>query len=81
VPPTPNPTPTPTPTATRCRVPKLAGKTLKVAKKALGKAHCALGKVKKKPSARKMRGKVIGQSPKAGASKARGTKVALVLGK
>ena len=40
-----------------CVVPKLKGKTLKAARKALKKADCKLGKVKGK-------GKVVSQNPK-----------------
>ena len=74
--------PTPAPTAVRrkrCRVPKLRKKSLKQAKKALRKANCRLGKVKRKRSRKVKRGRVISQSPKPRANRARGTKVKLVL--
>jgi hypothetical protein len=63
-----------------CVVPKLKGKTLKAAKAALLKAHCAIGKVSKKSSARKA-GKVLSQKTKAGKRLAAGAKVAFVLGR
>ncbi len=61
----------------RCTVPKLAGKKLKVAKRALTKAECKLGKVKghKTKSA-----KVKKQSPKPGNVLAPGAKVNVKLG-
>jgi Ca2+-binding RTX toxin-like protein len=64
-----------------CRVPKLKGKSLAAAKKALAKAICRLGKVKKKKSARKLRGHVLSQSPSSGRLLATGSKVAVVVGK
>lgn len=61
-----------------CVVPKLKGKTVKAAKKAIGRADCKLGKItrrKGKP------GKVLKQSPKAGKVLAPKTKVKLAVGK
>lgn len=45
--PTVSPTASPTPTPVTCVVPKLKGKTVAKARKALKKAHCKLGKVSK----------------------------------
>ncbi len=61
----------------RCVVPKLKGKKLKAAKKALKKAHCSLGKVK--PQGTKT-GKVKKQKPKGGAVLPAGSKVNIKLG-
>jgi PASTA domain/IPT/TIG domain len=61
-----------------CTVPKLKGKTLKQAKKAIGRGGCKLGKVTRhngKP------GKVLHQSPKPGKVLAPRTKVNLTVGK
>ena len=61
-----------------CTVPKLKGKTLKAAKKSLGRADCKLGKVKRgegKP------GKVLKQSPKPGKVLKSGSKVSVTVGK
>lgn len=61
-----------------CVVPKLQGKKVKAAKKAIGRGHCKTGKItrrKGKP------GKVLKQSPKAGKVLAPGTKVKLTVGK
>lgn len=68
------------PKPAQCVVPKVKGKTLKAAKAALLKAHCAVGKVSKKSSAGKA-GKVLAQKAKAGKRLAAGAKVALVLGR
>lgn len=73
----------PPPTATgpastvKCVVPKLAGRKLKGARKALGRAHCKLGKVhRKQPDAKH----VVGQHPKPGKTRAAGSKVSVTLG-
>ena len=62
-----------------CRVPKLAGRSLTSAKRALKAAHCKLGRVHE-PRHPKGRLVVRGQSPKAGARHKAGTKVAVTLG-
>jgi hypothetical protein len=65
-----------------CRVPKLKGKKLRAAKKALYRADCKLGKVQRRTvSNSKARHKVIKQSPKPGKVLASGSKVRIVLGK
>jgi PKD repeat protein len=70
------------PPAAKCKVPKLKGKSLSKAKSLLKKSHCKLGKVTK-PKKRKHHklGKLVvkSSSPKAGATKPAGTKVALRL--
>jgi hypothetical protein len=63
--------------ATQCVVPKLKGKTLKAAKKALKAADCRLGTVR--PKGQKT-GKVKKQSPKAGTVLPAGSKVKVTLG-
>ena len=60
------------------KVPKLTGLTLKQAKSKLRKAHCRLGKVTKKRSA-KRRGRVIAQKPKRGSARRSGTRASVVL--
>jgi hypothetical protein len=76
-----NPTPNnPTPTSTvKCTVPALKGKSESKAKKAITKAHCAVGKIKHKRSHKVKKGHVISSSPGAGTKHAAGTKVKLVL--
>jgi PASTA domain len=77
----PSPTPNnPTPTSTtKCTVPALKGKSESKAKKAITKAHCAVGKIKHKRSHKVKKGHVISSSPGAGTKHAAGTKVKLVL--
>jgi hypothetical protein len=67
-----------TPVAAKCTVPKLTGLTLKKAKAKLRKAHCRLGKVTRKRSA-KRKGRVIAQKPKPRTRGKAGLKVAVVL--
>jgi len=61
-----------------CHVPKLKGKTLAAARRALKKAHCALGKVHK-PHHAHGRLVVRRQSPSAGKVRRAGTRVAVTL--
>lgn len=64
----------------RCVVPKLKGSTLAKAKRALKRAHCRLGKVRKPGHVRRGFQLVVGsQSPAAGSSRAAGAKVAVRL--
>jgi hypothetical protein len=60
-----------------CAVPRLKGKKLKAAKKALGRADCRLGKVKR---AEGKPGKVIKQRPKPGKVLKSGSKVSVTVG-
>jgi hypothetical protein len=63
-----------------CKVPRLKGKKLKAAKKALRRSRCQLGKVKRRASRKVPRGRVIRQRPKAGKTiKRRRTPVSLVV--
>jgi beta-lactam-binding protein with PASTA domain len=63
-------------------VPKLKGKTLAQAKKALTKANCKLGKVTKKKVGRKVKaGRVLSFKPGAGKRLASGTKINLTVGR
>jgi uncharacterized delta-60 repeat protein len=64
-----------------CVVPKLKGKTLRAAKRALKKAHCSPGKVTRAFSAKVRKGRVISQKPKPGKKLAAGSKVKLKLSK
>jgi serine/threonine-protein kinase len=63
----------------RCTVPKLAGKTLVQARAVIGRARCSVGRISRKPSIRVLRGRVSTQSPAAGATLRRGSKVNLTL--
>jgi hypothetical protein len=64
--------------AARCVVPRLKGRTLAAAKRALAHAGCRLGKVSKRRS-RHRRGTVLDQSKAAGRKVSRGTRVAVTL--
>jgi hypothetical protein len=65
----------------QCVVPKVVGLKLAKAKTKIKKAHCRVGKVTRKHSSKKKRGRVIKQSPKAGKHLPAGTKVKLTVGK
>jgi hypothetical protein len=67
-------------TPVQCVVPKLKGLKLAAARKAAGKAHCAVGKVKRKQSAKKAT-TVLKQGAKAGSVLAQGSKIALTVAK
>jgi len=73
-------TPPPAPQA-KCRVPRVIGMRLAVARKKIGSANCNTGRVRRARSAKTRVGKVLSQSPKAGAIRTRGTKVNLVVGR
>ena len=60
-----------------CKVPKVKGRTLAAAKKALKKANCGVGKVNKAASAKIAKGKVVSSKPGAGAKRKAGAKVSL----
>jgi hypothetical protein len=65
----------------KCKVPKVVGLTLKKARTKLLKAHCRLGRVKKKASRPKKKGRVLSQRPKPGKSFPGGSKVNVTVGK
>ncbi|HWA53976.1 MAG TPA: IPT/TIG domain-containing protein [Solirubrobacterales bacterium] len=64
-----------------CVVPKLKGKNVRNAKRALGRADCKLGKVNKRRANKKKKGKVVTQSAKSGKVLPSGTKVNISIGK
>jgi hypothetical protein len=64
-----------------CVVPKLKGKTVRNAKRALGRAGCKLGKVSKRHATKKKQGKVLKQNTKPAKVLATGTKVNIIVGK
>jgi PASTA domain len=67
-------------TAKACVVPKLVGKTLKQAKRALKKAGCKVGKAKKSKS-KKKKGRIVKQRYKVGTKLPAGAKVPLTVSK
>lgn len=69
--------PPPAPPRT-CRVPRVVGRSLTVARSKIRRAGCRVGRIRRARSAR-ARGKVIRQSPRAGARVRQGTRVNLTL--
>lgn len=69
---------TPAPVA-GCVVPRLVGKTLAVARTALRRSRCAVGRIRRVRSRRV--GRIVAQSPRAGSRRPRGTKVSLTVGR
>jgi hypothetical protein len=65
----------------KCVVPKVVGKTLKKARARIKKAHCRVGKIKRKASTKKKKGRVLKQKPKPGKILKPGAKVNLTVGK
>jgi hypothetical protein len=63
----------------KCKVPNVKGKTLAAAEKALTKAHCAVGKIKKTKSSKVKKGSVVSQGAAAGKSLSKGSKVSLIV--
>jgi subtilisin family serine protease len=59
----------------RCVVPKLRGKTVPQARRALARAHCALGRVQ-----RLGKGRIVSQSPRAGRRLSPGRRVRVTVG-
>jgi len=66
------------PLPAKCRVPRVTGKSLLAARRAIRRAHCSVGRVRYTRSAR-TRGRVVRQSPRAGTRLARGGRVNLVV--
>jgi uncharacterized repeat protein (TIGR01451 family) len=66
-------------TTTKCVVPKIKGKTLAAARKAIGRGHCAVGKVRLAYSAKVKRGRVVSQKPAPGTRLRKGAKVNLTV--
>ena len=62
-----------------CIVPNLKGDSLAAAQRALKKAECGLGKVKKAKSLTLAKGKVVSSTPKRGSKQKAGYKVALTI--
>jgi Tol biopolymer transport system component len=73
-------TPPPAPPV-KCVVPRVIGMRLAVARKKIATANCLVGLVRRARAAKTRVGKVLSQSPKAGAVRKRGTKVNLVVGR
>jgi beta-lactam-binding protein with PASTA domain len=63
----------------RCVVPRLKGKTLLAARRALVRANCRLGTVKRSYSVSTRAGRVISQRPATGRRLARYARVSVVI--
>jgi beta-lactam-binding protein with PASTA domain len=64
-----------------CKVPRVVGLKLGKARAKIARAHCRVGKVTKKASTRRQRGRVLAQSPKAGKTLPAGGTTNLKVGK
>ena len=69
------------PSPVRCRVPRVIGLKLARAKTRIRARNCRVGRVRRARSSRARVGRVIRQSPRAGAVRARGFRVSLVVGR
>ncbi|HEY2717497.1 MAG TPA: IPT/TIG domain-containing protein [Solirubrobacterales bacterium] len=78
-PPTPAPI-APAPPVAKCVVPKLLGKHLKGAKKAIRARHCKVGQVTKEEGVTAKTGTVVKQNPKPGTTRKAGSAVGVKLG-
>jgi len=63
----------------RCRVPRVVGLRLATARSRIRRANCAVGRIRRTRSSRV--GRVLGQSPRPGARRPRGTRVDLLVGR
>ena len=67
----------PPPPPVRCKVPRTKGMKLKVAERALRRAHCRAGRIKRVRSHKVRRGRVMSTNPRAGRQLRPGTRVEL----
>jgi plastocyanin len=78
-PPLPPAPPPPARATVQCRVPNVIGRRLSAARTVIRRSRCSVGRVRRARSRRV--GRVISQSPRAGARRLRGTRVNLVVGR
>jgi streptogramin lyase len=64
----------------RCVVPRLIGATLAKAKRLLKRAHCAVGKIVRRPSPKARKGKIVASQPQPGTKLSSGARVGLTVG-
>ena len=62
-----------------CKVPRVVGKKLVTARRAIIRARCRVGRVRRAHSARRPRGRVLKQTPRAGRTGPRGMRVGLTV--
>ena len=77
-PPDPSPCEPACPQPPKCRVPRVVGKKLATARTAIRRARCSVGRIRRSRS-RRAKGRVAGQSPRAGRRVRVGTRVNLVV--
>jgi hypothetical protein len=75
------PAPPPPPPVVKCKVPKTKGMKLNAAKKALQRAHCKVGKIKRQKSRTIRSGRVTSTTPRAGRVLKAGTKIEVFVSK
>ncbi|HET8650988.1 MAG TPA: PASTA domain-containing protein, partial [Gaiellaceae bacterium] len=63
----------------RCLVPNVRRRPVRAARRAIGRAGCAVGRIRAVRSRTVPRGRVVAQSVRAGRRVARGTRIALVV--
>jgi Glucodextranase, domain B/PASTA domain len=73
--------PPPAPVVAKCHVPRLKGKKLPAAEKALRKAHCRVGKIKHVSSRKLARGRVMSTKPRPGRRLRSGSKIEVFVSK
>jgi hypothetical protein len=78
-PPAPPPPPPPGPLARRCLVPRVVHRSLRTARRAIVRAHCRVGRVRRAYSRRVRRGLVLTQTPRPGRRLRNGARVSLVV--
>jgi eukaryotic-like serine/threonine-protein kinase len=64
-----------------CVVPNVVGRSLRIAKVRIVKAHCKVGTITRKTSRLAKKGRVLGEVPRAGRKLKNGAKVNLIVGK
>ena len=62
----------------KCKVPKVVGRKLPMARRMITRAYCRVGRVRRAES-RRPRGRIVKQSPRWGVKRARGARVSLVV--
>lgn len=70
----------PMPPSPRCHVPDLSGRSLRASRRLLRNAHCTVRQVGTRKGATARTGRVVKQSPRPGATRAKGAGVSVVLG-
>jgi hypothetical protein len=75
------PPPPPPPPPVKCHVPRVIGLKLAKAKTRIRARHCRVGKLTRKFSSKRKKGRVIAQRPRRGKTLRRNSKINLTVGK